>query len=192
MDSFKDFSLEERKRKLARMLGKSLEEIEEYSINFLYDSIEHIGSGGAVVFANRHNQSFIYDVPVTGEKIERDLDQIFKYSLDEFLGYVVERKNEKYNRICKLNWHDWHEYGVIEVTFADNTSMQFQDNNLELFQKYFRKPRFLNPSTYPTFGRFLAEFNSRNGNLSLLKKDYQILFQEPLPIGHMPSLNPLY
>ena len=132
MDSFKDFSLEERKRKLARMLGKSLEEIEEYSINFLYDSIEHIGSGGAVVFANRHNQSFIYDVPVTGEKIERDLDQIFKYSLDEFLGYVVERKNEKYINILDTREDEDPEVTIRaeEQPVSDNVALYKIDDKL--------------------------------------------------------------
>ena len=106
---------------------------------------------------------------------------MFKYSVDDFLGFVIDKNDRYYNRICKINTHDWHEYGIYDVSFGDHSRRDIPDNKPEFFQKYFRKPLPLNPMSYPTFENFMLDFKYRKGDLEQLKQDYQILFSEPLP-----------
>lgn len=169
------------KEDLAKRLEISQEELELLSLKFLNDALRHIAKGGCVNFTDYKSNNTLYSIPIKLENLPRELGDMFKYSVDDFLGHVIDRTDYHYNKICKINWHDWQEYGIYAVSFGDNTFREMPDDKPDKFLKYFRRPMPLNPITYPTFENFILEFKYKKGNLQQLQEDYQILFDEPLP-----------
>ncbi len=169
------------KEDLEKKLEMSPEELELFSTNFLKEAINHIAKGGCINFTDYKGKNTIYSIPIKLENLKIKTEDMYKYHVTDFLGYVLDEKDSHYNRICRINSHDWLEYGIFDISFSDGTRKNFSDNKIGILKIYFRKPLPLNPFSYPTFENFLQEFNYRKGNFQQLNHDYQKLFNEHLP-----------
>lgn len=172
------------KAKWAGILGMHSEEFESFLFNFFKDSISAISKGSAVAFVDYTRKiKNLYNIPIEWDKLPVEMKQNLPKQLtcvSNFLGLITDKNDKMYGRVCRINSHDWRESGNYFVTFADNSHRTYKDESMQ-FQKFYRKPFFLNPSTFPTFEKFLLTFQNLGGNLEQLIKDYQSLFQEELP-----------
>ena len=110
----------------------------------------------------------------------------FSTRIEDIVALCVDEKQPEFGHIGKVVYHDWTEFGIIGVMFADGNIFDFEDgvcagDNLSSVARYYRHSddpgrafdRIKNEGPISFLRKYL-ELNV--GDLRQLSKEYEILF----------------
>ena len=113
----------------------------------------------------------------------------FDTKIEDMVVLVVDREHEKHGQIGTMLYHDWKEYGKIEVKFPDGNTEEFYDGIMKedapsKIQRFYRHAddkgrKFDSEGVGPI--SFQREYLEHGGNLEQLAEQYRTLFDEDLP-----------
>jgi len=110
-------------------------------------------------------------------------------AVDDMVVLVVDKIHPRKGSIGRMLYHDWREYGGIEVQFADGHKEEFYDGimngdppcKISRFYRHVDDRTALFDSRGVGPRAFITAFRELEGNIEKLSADYRVLFGEDFP-----------
>ncbi|HLC31998.1 MAG TPA: hypothetical protein VJK51_05010 [Candidatus Nanoarchaeia archaeon] len=165
-------------QRLGEAYGMTQQELHSYMLSIFSRVHENLGRGDCLCIGNVHRGIVrIVNLPVQKEIKWQESYKGFQWN--EFLLLMVATTHKYANRILRCDRHDW-DSGNMDIQTPAGERESMHDTQIT-YEKYFRKPRLLNPSGNPTYEAFRHRFEELKGDEQQLARDYETLFNEPLP-----------